>query len=99
MGFDQDGAGQPEQGGGVREAPTDIRTELLDASGAVVTTVDQEVGQRDWANGPVGLDPVPLSTSDLARAGQGWIIRSAVAVGGTTVVSCTVGAEDWSATS
>ena len=65
----------------------------------VVTTVDQEVGQRDWADGPVQLDPTPLSTTDLARAGQGWTVRSALTVGGTTVASCTVGAEDWSATS
>ena len=79
--------------------PTGIRTELLDASGVVVATVDQEVGQRDWANGPVDLDPVPLSTSDLARAGQGWTVRSALAVGGTTVASCAVRAGDWSATS
>ena len=79
--------------------PTGIRTELLDVSGVVVTTVDQEVGQRDWADGPVQLDPTPLSTTDLARAGQGWTVRSALTVGGTTVASCTVGAEDWSATS
>ena len=79
--------------------PTGIRTELLNASGVVVTTVDQEVGERDWASGPVQLDPVPLSTSDLARAGQGWTVRSAVAVSGGTVASCTVRAEDWAATS
>lgn len=78
--------------------PTGIRTELLNASGVVVTTVDQEVGERDWASGPVQLDPVPLSTSDLARAGQGWTVRSAVAVRGGTVASCTVRAEDWAAT-
>jgi Mce-associated membrane protein len=80
-------------------APTVIRTDLLDASGVVVTTANQEVGQWPSADGPVRLGPATYSTSDLAHAGQGWTVRSAVDVGGRTVASCTVRAEDWSATS
>lgn len=79
--------------------PTGIRTELIDASGVVVTTLNQELGDLDWANGPFQLDPVALSTSDLARAGQGWTIRSAVTTRGRTVASCTIRDQDWFAPS
>lgn len=81
-------------------SPTAIRSELLDTSGVVVTTVNQEVGRGvSGANGPVQLGAVTYSTSDLAHAGQGWTVRSAVDASGRTVASCTVRAEDWSATS
>lgn len=80
-------------------SPTLIPTDLLDASGVVVTTANQEIGQWPSANGRVQLGPATYSTSDLAHAGQGWTVRSAVDVGGRAVASCTVRAEDWSATS
>lgn len=78
---------------------TAIRIELLDASGVVVTTVNQEVGDRVGAAGPLELGPATLSASDLAHAGQGWTARSVVVARERTVASCTVRAEDWSATS
>lgn len=80
-------------------SPTGIRTELLDASGMVVTTVNQELGEGVGAAGPLELGPATLSTSDLANAGQSWTARSAIDVRGRTVASCTVRAEDWSAAS
>ncbi len=80
-------------------SPTSIRTDLLDASGVVDTTVNQEMGEQVGVNGPLQLGPATLSTSDLAHAGQSWTARSVIAVWGTTVASCTVRAEDWSAAS
>ena len=78
-------------------SPTGIRTDLLDASGVVDTTVNQEMGEQVGVNGPLDLGPATLSTSDLEHAGQSWTARSVIAVRGTTVASCTVRAEDWSA--